>query len=49
MTAARLQVPANHAQRAALEQAALTCPVFRSLHPDVEKPINFIWEAKPEA
>jgi uncharacterized OsmC-like protein len=28
----------------ALEHAALTCPVHQSLHPDVEKPVNFHWE-----
>ncbi|MGD0095967.1 MAG: OsmC family protein [Terracidiphilus sp.] len=26
-----------------LERAAHTCPVHRSLHPDVEKPIDFTW------
>jgi putative redox protein len=26
-----------------LERAAHTCPVHRSLHPDVEKPIEFTW------
>jgi putative redox protein len=26
-----------------LERAALTCPVKRSLHPEVEIPIEFIW------
>jgi len=26
-----------------LENAALTCPVHRSLHSDVEKPIEFVW------
>lgn len=28
----------------ALQQAALTCPVHRSLHPDVEKPVVFHWQ-----
>lgn len=26
-----------------LENAALTCPVKRSLHPDIEIPIEFVW------
>lgn len=34
-------VSPEHRQR--LENAAHTCPVHRSLHPDVEKPIDFIW------
>jgi len=29
----------------ALENVALTCPVHRSLHPDVEKPVTFHWQA----
>lgn len=35
---------ADSPHRAALEQCALTCPVHASLHPEVEKPIEFIWE-----
>lgn len=29
--------------REKFERAAHTCPVHRSLHPDVEKPIEFVW------
>jgi putative redox protein len=29
--------------RLKLERAAHTCPVHKSLHPDVEKPIEFTW------
>ena len=31
------------AARLVLEEAAHTCPVYGSLHPDVEKPIHFVW------
>jgi uncharacterized OsmC-like protein len=31
-------------QRQLLEAAALGCPVHRSLHPEVEKPVKFFWE-----
>jgi putative redox protein len=30
--------------RLKLERAAHTCPVHQSLHPDIEKPIEFVWE-----
>ncbi|MFC5282845.1 OsmC family protein [Pedobacter alpinus] len=30
-------------QKKILENAALTCPVHFSLHPDIKKPINFGW------
>lgn len=30
--------------RAKYEHIALTCPVHRSLHPDVQMPIQFIWD-----
>ncbi len=29
--------------RAILERAALTCPVFESLHPDCKKTVSFSW------
>ena len=36
-------LPASHPHREALERAAHTCPVHQSLHPEVEKPIRFLW------
>jgi putative redox protein len=36
-----LPLPPTHPRRSALENAALTCPVHRSLHPDVLIPIAF--------
>jgi putative redox protein len=31
-------------ERTALEHAAKTCPVAKSLHPDIEQDIRFIWK-----
>ena len=39
-----LPLPANHTDREAVEQAGLTCPVYLSLHPEVEKAVVFHWE-----
>ena len=37
-------LPADHPHREVLERAAMTCPVHQSLHPDIEKPIEFRWK-----
>lgn len=42
-TEIRVSLAQDHPQREALERAALTCPVHQSLHPDVEKPVTFVW------
>ncbi|MBA3881685.1 MAG: OsmC family protein [Chthoniobacterales bacterium] len=36
-------LPEDHPQRMLLEAAALGCPVHHSLHPDIEKPVKFVW------
>ena len=44
--AVRIKVPRglNPEQREKLERSAHACPVHRSLHPDIETPIEFTWE-----
>ncbi|MEY2438648.1 MAG: putative redox protein [Verrucomicrobiota bacterium] len=39
-----IPLPPNCPQRALLEQTALTCPVHKSLPPDIERPTTFFWE-----
>jgi putative redox protein len=41
----RVHVPAEVSEmdRVKLERAAHTCPVHKSLHPEIEKPIVFTW------
>lgn len=34
----------NQENREKLERAAHTCPVKKSLHPDIQTPIEFIWD-----
>ena len=43
-TEIHVPLPANHPYREALERAAMTCPVFLSLHPDVEKSVAWTWQ-----
>mgnify|MGYP003344578685 CR=1 FL=1 len=42
-TTVTVPLPADHPQRALLEQAALTCPVHKSLHAEIAAPIEFVW------
>ena len=36
--------PQEEKTKKILEKAAMTCPVFNSLHPDLEKDIHFNWK-----
>ena len=42
-TTIKVPLAADHPQRALLENAALTCPVHKSLSSEMEKPIEFDW------
>jgi hypothetical protein len=40
-----LQLPdTTEKNKVILERAAMTCPVFLSLHPDIEKDVTFHWK-----
>ena len=43
VTRLAIPLPENHPDRAVLEAAAHACPVHKSLHPEVEKDISFVW------
>ncbi|MFZ9931902.1 MAG: OsmC family protein [Chthoniobacterales bacterium] len=42
-TVIAVPLPPDHPDREILERAALTCPVHQSLHPGIEKPLEFRW------
>jgi len=42
----RIPLPADHPERKLLEATALGCPVHHSVHPDIDKPVTFVWGAQ---
>lgn len=40
-----IPLPPDHPERKLLEATALGCPVHHSVHPDIDKPVTFIWKA----
>lgn len=39
-----MSVATSDKNKTILERAAMTCPVFLSLHPDIEKDVTFNWK-----
>jgi len=42
-TRVTVPLPPDHPQRGLLEQAAHACPVHKSLHPDIDAALEFVW------
>ena len=40
----RLPLPADHPERKVFESAARSCPVYHSLHPDIEVLMHWHWQ-----
>ena len=38
-----IPLPSDHPDRKLLEATALGCPVHHSVHPDIDKPVTFVW------
>jgi putative redox protein len=45
ITEMRIPLPADNPHREAIERAVRSCPVHASLHPEMDKPIEFVWGA----
>lgn len=44
----RIEMPLSedHPERKMIESAALSCPVHQSIHPEIEVPIDWVWQAR---
>ena len=40
----RVPISKTHPHREALERTALSCPVHQSMHPEMQLPVEFIWQ-----